>query len=177
MQKIWQSSSINKKTDLELETAIRQKSHPMLKKIKRQLMIELILWVIALICFYSMFDAENRPWFINGLLVLGFLQAIGYNLSGYLAARNLVGADNIIESLNIYTEKLKTFKWTSIFSRTILMVSFIFFFSYGLEMNAKRLISISAIALIFLVQLYLIHGQWQKRIDKLVGYQESLFGS
>jgi len=167
MKNLWAVEPREKKPTAALAEMLKVKSHPILKKIKSQLLLELTAWIVLLTVYYSMFDGEKRPWFINFVFILGLLQAISYNLSGYLAAKNLIQGDNLSASFTTYLKQLKKFRSSAIGSRLLLMTGLLLFFSYGLEMDNKRIIAILAISSIFILQLWFLYQQWTKRIAKL----------
>lgn len=102
------------------------------------------------------------------------LQAIAFNFTGYLAARNLVHGNNLITSIAVYLSKLKRFKWGSLFSRIIFMGGMLFFFFYRLDMAIFRTLSLVLIGLVFVGQLWLLQRQWSQRIKKLVKLKSEL---
>ncbi len=167
MKNLWGSQPIEKKSKDVLAEMLKVKSHPVLKKIKTQLLLEMIAWLIFMAIYYTMFDGEKRPWFINFVFMLGLLQAMAYNLSGYLAAKNLIQGDNLFASFTNYVKQLKKFRSSAIGSRLLLITGLILFFSYGLEMNSRRIIAIFSISSIFMLQLWILYQQWTKRITKL----------
>jgi len=176
IKNLWASQPIEKKSKEVLAEMLKIKSHPVLKKIKTQLLLEMIAWLILLAVYYTMFDGEKRPWFINFVFVLGLLQAVTYNLSGYLAARNLIQGDNLSISFINYLRQLKKFRSSAIGSRLLLMTGLLLFFSYGHELNSKRIIAMLSISSIFILQLWLLYQQWTKRIGKLEAISKS-FGA
>jgi len=168
MKDLWAGQAMEEKQKEVLAKMIRKKSHPILKKISRQLALEAGSWLVVLSVYYSMFDGQMRPWVGNGVFIIGILQAIAFNISAYLAARNLIQGDNLVSSLSRYIIELRKFKWISLFSRIIMMGAILFFFLYGLEMNTRRTFTVLFISLIFAGQLWFLQNQWSQKISKLV---------
>jgi hypothetical protein len=168
MKSLWEAQPIEVKQKEALAGMLTEKCHPILKGIRKQLILEISSWLIILCVYYSMFDGEKRPLAVNLIFIISILQAIAFNFTGYLAARNLVHGDNIITSIVVYLEKLKRFKWSSLFSRIIFMGGMLFFFFYGLNMVFFRTLSIVLIGVVFVSQLWLLQRQWSQRIKKLV---------
>lgn len=177
MKSLWEAQAIEVKQKEALAGMLTEKSHPILKGIKRQLILEISSWLIILCVYYSMFDGEKRPLAVNLIFIISMLQAIAFNFTGYLAARNLVYGGNIITSIAVYLEKLKRFKCGSLFSRIIFMGGMLFFFFYGLDMAIVRTLSIAFIGLVFVGQLWLLQRQWAQRIKKLVELKSELINT
>lgn len=167
MKDLWKATPTENTAIESLEKMIREKSNPLLLKIKRQLLVEMFLWLAVIMLYQSAFDGDKRPAAINLVFVIGFLQAIAYNLSSYFAARNLTHGSNLFSSFTDYSKKLKKLQWTSICSRISLMIALLVFFSYDLEMTSKRIFAIGVIITIFGFQLLLLYWHWSKRISKL----------
>lgn len=169
MKTLWKANPAANISLTELEKMTLEKSHPLLKKIKIQMLFEMILWLIIILVYHNAFDGAKRPGAINFIFVIGFLQAVAYNFSGYMATRNLIAGPDLRSSLYNYLKKLKRFKWTAVCSRAALMFGILLFFSYGLEMQSKRILSIVGIVGLFGMQLLLVSLSWSKRIRKLSG--------
>ena len=177
MKDLWKGTPTENTAIESLEKMIREKSNPLLQKIKRQLVLEMLLWLTVIMLYHNALDGDKRPAAINLVFVIGFLQAIAYNLSSYFAARNLTHGSNLFSSLKDYSKRLKKLQWTSICSRISLMVALLVFFSYDLEMTSKRIFAIGAIITVFAVQLLLLYWHWSKRISKLTKIVTSIGGA
>lgn len=177
MKSLWAAQPIEVKQKETLAEMLTEKSHPILKGIRKQLLLEIGSWLIILSVYYSMFDGEKRPLAVNLIVIISMLQAIAFNFTGYLAARNLVYGYNIVTSIAVYLEKLKRFKWGSLFSRIIFMSGMLFFFFYGLDMAIFRTLSIIFIGVVFVGQLWLLQRQWSQRIKKLVELKSELLNT
>jgi hypothetical protein len=167
MKNLWNATPQEQVRLSVLEKMTREQSQPVLRKFKLQLFVELVVWLLIIFFYYDAFDGDKRPMAINLVFVIGFLQAAAYNLSGYFAAKNLIAGRDLATSLPNYLQRLKRYKWTAIGSRAVLMLALLLFFSYGLEMEAKRLIAIAGIIVVFGLQLYSIYLIWNKRIANL----------
>ncbi|TCD03870.1 hypothetical protein [Pedobacter psychroterrae] len=167
MQVLWKTRSTPHINTTELKKMTRDSNHPVIKRIQLQLLVEMIVWAVILFLYYDAFDGEKRPRAINLVFIIGFLQAIAYNLSGYLAARNLVHGTDLNISISNHIKKLKNLRFTAICSRATLMLTILLFFCYGLELNAKRTIAISIIAAISCVVLYLLYWSWTIKIERI----------
>jgi hypothetical protein len=167
MKDLWSAAPQEHVALSALEKMTREESQPVLRKFKLQLLLELVFWLLIIFFYYDAFDGAKRPVAINLVFVLGFVQAAAYNLSGYLAAKNLIAGGDLATSLPNYLQRLKRYRWTAIGSRAVMMLAMMLFFTFGLEMEAKRLIAIAGILVVFGLQLFSIHLIWNKRIAQL----------
>ncbi|MBE8720366.1 hypothetical protein [Sphingobacterium pedocola] len=151
----------------EIRAMASEKMHPSLSGIRKQLTIEIIIWSVFLICYYSMFDGDKKPVWVNVLLVLSVLIPIIHNLVGYSVAKYPVQGTNIRESLNMYQSKIKIYAIISIITRQIYLAGFLLFFTYGLSFNSSKYLSLAIIISIFLVQLFMSYRIWAKRVKNL----------
>jgi len=177
MKSLWAGQPVEVKQKEALAGMLTEKSHPILKGIRKQLLLEISSWLIILCVYYSMFDGEKRPLAVNVVFIIGMLQAIAVNFTGYLAARNVIHGDNIITSIAVYLEKLRRFKWGSLFSRIIFIGAMLFFFFYGLDMAVFRTLSIVFIGVAFVGQLWILQRQWSQRIKKLFELKSELLNT
>jgi len=151
----------------EIQIMLSENKHPILKEIRKQLTIEIIGWCIFLMCYYSMFDGDKKPAWINILIILSVLLPITHNLMGYRFSKYLVQGANIQESLKNYLSKVKIYAIISIISRQIYLTGLLLFFTFGLSFSANKYISMAVICLVFLIQLLISCRIWVKRLRKL----------
>ncbi|TJZ63197.1 hypothetical protein FAZ15_02575 [Sphingobacterium olei] len=164
----WSTVESPRVSDQEIRDMASEKMHPVLSGIRKQLTIEIIAWSIFLICYYSMFDGDKKPVWINIVLVLSVLIPIIHNLLGYRIAKYPVQGTNIRESLNRYKSKVKVYAIASIITRQIYLSGFLLFFFNGVNFNPGKYISLAIIISIFLVQLFISYRIWAKRV-KILG--------
>lgn len=167
MKNLWQNSSAENIPENALQQMISVKKHTLIRKIKIQLLLEIVLWIMIICVYHNAFDGDKRSAVVNLIFVTGILQAITYNLSGYFATRNLIQGSDLVGSIEKYIKKLQQFRWAVIISRTVLMIWFLVFFMYSLELNNRRLVFSGAILFVFILQLWIIYGSWTNRIAKL----------
>ena len=151
----------------EIQVMLSENKHPVLKGIRKQLTIEIIGWTIFLLCYYSMFDGNMKPLWVNILLISSVLLPVIHNLMGYRFSKFLVHGSNIQESLKNYLAKVKIYAIISIISRQIYLTGLLLFFTYGLSFNTSKYISLAVIIVIFLIQLLLSCKIWAKRLKNL----------
>lgn len=167
LKSAWNAVEIKAKTNEEVLLMLNENKHPVLRKIRMQLVLECIAYFIFLLFYYSMFDGGTKPMFINILLVSSVLFPLIHNLMGYRAAKYLINGTVLKDSLLCYHKKMKRYAFISICSRVLFMTGLVLFFTYGLNFKKDTYLSIAIIMLIFLLQLFLLYRLWWKRLHKL----------
>lgn len=163
----WDTIKTPVKSTDDIKLMLSENRHPVLKKIRKQLTIEIIGWSVFLICYYTMFDGDRKPIWINVILIVSVLLPLIHNLMGYRFAKYLVNGVTIRESLKKYRSKVKVYSAVSITCHFFFVIGLLVFFTQGLSFNTKKYISLAIIILIFLIQLSLLYRLWAKRLKKL----------
>jgi hypothetical protein len=152
----------------DIKLMLSENRHPVLKEIRIQLTIEIIGWSVFLICYYTMFDGDRKPIWINLILIVSVLLPLVHNLMGYRFAKYLVNGTTIKESLKNYLSKVKIYAAVSIICRFLFIIGLLIFFTYGLNFNTKKYLLLTMIILLFLlIQLSVLYRLWSKRLKKL----------
>jgi len=167
LKQVWDTVEIPVKSTDDIKLMLSENNHPVLKKIRKQLTIEIIGWSVFLICYYSMFDGDHKPIWINIILVVSVLLPLIHNLLGYRLAKYLVNGVTIRESLKNYLFKIKVYAIISIACRFFFVVGLLVFFTHGLSFNTIKYILLAIIILIFLTQLFLLYRLWVKRLKTI----------
>lgn len=167
LKHVWNTVETPVKSTDDIKLMLSENRHPVLKKIKKQLTIEIVGWSIFLTCYYTMFDGDHKPIWINLILVISVLLPLIHNLMGYRFAKYLVNGNTIRESLKNYLSKVKIYAIVSITCRFLFIIGLLAFFTYGLSFNAKKFMSLAIIILIFLIQLLILYRLWAKRLKRL----------
>jgi len=167
LKSTWNTVKTPEISPTEIQKMLSENRHPVLKNIRKQLTIEIIGWSISLICYYTMFDGDKKPVWINLLLVFSILLPVIHNLMGYRFAKYLVQGSNIQESLKNYLARVKRYAAISIISKQLFLIGLLLFFTYGLSFNTSKAISLVIIGVIFIIQLVLTYRIWAKRLVSL----------
>jgi hypothetical protein len=167
LKSTWNISEVPAKTTEELKRMLLESKHPVLKEIRKQFVIEIAGWSVFLLCYYTMFDGDQKPLWVNFVLVITMLSSLLHNLSGYSFSRFLPGGNSIKASLDRYLKKIRTYASISIFSRIFLMTGFMLFFTFNIQFTTTKYLLLVAIALVFALQLLWLSRLWVKRISAL----------
>jgi hypothetical protein len=167
LKNTWQNVKTPETSATDIKAMLSENNHPVLKSIRTQVIIEVAAWSVFLLCYYTMFDGDTKPVWINAILVVSVLFPMVHNLMGYSFARYLVNGPTLKESLTIYLAKVKVYAAISISTRVLLAAGFIVFFTYGLTLNAARFYSLAIIGAIFMLQLVILYRMWAKRLSNI----------
>ncbi|MCK7554412.1 hypothetical protein MKQ70_05095 [Chitinophaga sedimenti] len=140
---------------------------PVARQIKRQLLIEAVAWVVFIAVFRDAFDGDTKPLYLNILLVAAFLLMLVHNVTGYLAARNLVNGPDLRASLARYAEKLRVFGIISVGCRALAIGVLLWFFASAITFTATKYWMLAGIVAVVFVQLFLLGRIWAGRVKKV----------
>ena len=163
----WKNLTPDTKTGDALRQMIQKNSHPVLKGIRRQLVIETALFTVFLLVYYSGFDGSQKPLYANVLLVTAMLLVIGHNILGYLAAQNIVIGSDLKVSLENYLAKVRRYAIVSVSSRAAASMCLLLFFSSTVTFSSGKLLILLGMILVIPVQVFFLSRIWRKRIRSL----------
>ncbi|SKC09314.1 hypothetical protein [Dyadobacter psychrophilus] len=150
------------------------KEQPMLKKgtsqlnaIRLRLVIEIVSYILFLAVYYTMFDGDKKPLYANFLLVGSFLLVIIHSLTGYLAAKNIVSGEDILQSMIKYHKKLKGYAMVSLLTRTVSLICLLIFFVSSVELDTEKNWMLIGLLLLVAFQAYINHKIWSARINRI----------
>lgn len=167
LKSTWNTPEVSSKTTEELKTMLLESRHPVLRGIRKQFAIEIAGWSVFLLCYYTMFDGDQKPVLVNLILVIAVLCSLIHNLTGYSFSKYLISGSNIRASLERYLSKIKSFAVVSVCTRLVFMAGFLLFFTYNIQFNATKYLLLGAMGLVFLAQLVWLGNLWAKRIRTL----------
>jgi len=144
-------------------------NHSALKSIKRQLIIESIIWTFVLIVSYDFFDGNTKSFFWNALLVISILLLLTHNILGLILVKNPINGVNIVTSLKNYLKKIKTYSIISMISRVLMISVFMLYLTSNVEewSTNKLWSTIGFFSILVSFQIYLLNKVWKKRVHKI----------
>lgn len=167
LKSVWKATQTPAVPTADLQHMLSENKHPVLKSIRKQITIEMVAWCIFLLCYYTMFDGDRKPSWINALLVLSVLLPLGHNVLGYRLAKHIVYENNLYDSLKKRLVKVRVYVILSIISRQVYLAGLLLFFTYGISFNNEKYIPAVMISLFFILQLWMSISMWNKRLRKL----------
>lgn len=167
LKSAWNTVDAPDKNALELQNMLKENRHPVLKGLRKQLTIEITGWSAFLLCYYTMFDGDQKPLIINILLVFSILISLLHNISGYYFSKNLPQQGTLLGALKHYLNKMKWFAGISIFSRALFAIGLFVFFSYNVNFTNTKYWLLALGSILVLVQLATLTKIWRSRIKEL----------
>src|SRR5688572_29018849 len=83
LKSAWQSGSEQIKSSGDLKNMMQVTNHPAVRRMRKQLAIEVLLFSVFLFVYYDFFDGEQKPLYANVVLVVGILVVIMNNVVHY----------------------------------------------------------------------------------------------
>ncbi|MEO8254185.1 MAG: hypothetical protein ABI554_07315 [Flavobacterium sp.] len=158
------------KTLLSKETIqemIMQNNHPAAKSIKKQLLLETIIWAVFLVVYYDIFDGHLKSTLWNILLIVAVIFILVHNTLGFKIINNPINGEAILESLKNYQNKIKNYAIVSIVTRVFAIAILLCYFISTITFTTDKYISLCFILLIFPIQIFLLHRVWAKRRNQI----------
>ncbi|MFD2937577.1 hypothetical protein [Spirosoma flavum] len=149
------------------EQPMIKKGNNQLKAIRLRLAIEMVSYILFLAVYYTMFDGDKKPLYANLLLVGSFLMVIIHSLTGYLAAKNIVSGEAILQSMTKYHKKLKGYAIVSLLTRTVSLICLLVFFVSSVELDTEKDWMLSGLVLLIAIQAYINYKIWSARVKRI----------
>ena len=167
LKSLWQAIPTAIKKNEQLVGMLKESNQPVLKHIKKQLILESTGLFLFLICFYTMFDAEQKPIWVNILMLLAISAPIVHNIKGYLMYQEKIEATNLKASLNTYLIRIKNYTIQVLICRVIFVTGILFFFTYNIILTPQKWLMLGMIGLVFGFQMWFLYQIWMKRINRI----------
>lgn len=167
LRSAWQEMPGNEKKTAELRGMLQEGKHPVLKQLRRQVIIESGLFTVFLALYYDMFDGHQKPLWLNALLVAGVLLVIGHGLLGYFHAKRTVGENNLRQALALRLKQLKTFAVLSVIFRMLSMSCILLFLTYAITFTIDKQIILGWALLAQIILFAVLIWVWVGRIRRL----------
>lgn len=173
LQSMWQNNDPSPRTNAEIRSMMHERTHPILKRVRRQLIIETIAYTFFLLAYYDLFDGDQKPLYVNALLVAAMLFALVHTLTGYKLAKAGIAGNDIRQALRNQLSKLKGYAFISVVSRALAAGCLLFFFTSIITFTVEKYWLLAAILVIFVIQLLLLSKVWLNRIKQIKNAMES----
>lgn len=166
------TSQLSKATLLEM---MKTSSHPALKRIRMQVILESVAWTLFLAMYYNFFDGHEKSIIWNIALVAAILLLLIHNLLIYKVTDHPINGENIKDSLRGYSQRLKQYSIISVTTRVVAIVILIGFFLSSIEIFEQRhFIAMIGAGVIIIIQAFILWRIWQKRIKSISAKYDQL---
>lgn len=173
----WKNAGQNKKSPTDLQRMTRIENHPRLKRIRTKLLIEVVLLSVFLLVYQDIFDASDKPLWVNSCLIAGVGLFVLNDIVGYFMLRNLHGGSNLAQFIHSLRTKLKRLQVLSLSTSLFFGASLILFFSVGLDFTTRRYLLLAGMILSLFVLTYVSFKNWSYRINEIQKTAEEFTGS
>jgi hypothetical protein len=163
----WQNIATGQKSNGELSGMIKERLHPVLKRIRIQLVLEMFSFIVFLIVYYDFFDGNKKPVYANVCLVSALVLVILHNLIGYFLIKHPFKENNIKQSLQQRLAKIKKYAATAIAVRFLMVVCLLIFFTSTIKFNENKYWLLIGLVIILLIEMLLLSLLWKKRIKRI----------
>ncbi len=156
-----------KKDRSEIRSLFSNKPHPVLRAVRRQVVIEATAWSGFLLLVYTAFDADTKPLWV-GLVVVLFVSAyLIHFVAGYSQVASTPAEGPLVESLALNYQRMRRFATGNLLLRLLVLASVLLFFGYGVTFTPEKYGAMVGIAAFFIIQLLLNRSLWRRRLRRL----------
>lgn len=167
LKSTWNALDTPAKTAQELKTMLLENQHPVLKDIRKQVTIEIAGWSAFLLCYYTMFDGQEKPIWANLMLINSICCSLVHNAAGYNFSKYLVRDKDIKTSLQHYLSKIRNYALFAVFTRFLSFAGFLVFFTINIQFNTYKYLILAVLIVILTGQLVWLSRLWQKRLSTM----------
>lgn len=163
----WSAIQPIPKKEETLLLMLKENKHPVLKSIRKQIVIEVTGWVLFLMVYYSMFDGSEKPLWVNLFLISTLLLPIFHSIYGYYYNKYLANGSNVKKALEQLYNRLQNYALFSVFIRIGFVCGLLLFFTYNIDFTITKYYSLLIIGIVFSIQLFVLYRIWNKRLKRI----------
>lgn len=163
----WQNAGNSEKNSSELERMTKISRLPMVKRIRRKLIIETIVLSFFLAVYYDWFDGHQKPLYANLLLSSAVLLYILHDVVGYISLTRPVMNNSLRLSLQQLLVRIKRLSVVSLFLSFVYSVCIIVFFTSVISFTREKSFILLGLILVLTQLAHLSYKLWRSWIKKL----------
>ena len=163
----WNAVQSIPKSEETLLLMLQENKHPVLKSIRKQIVIEVTAWCVFLMVYYSMFDGAEKPLWVNLVLISTLLLPLLHSIYGYYYNKYLANGSNVKKALEQLYNRLKNYALFSVVVRIGFVCGLLLFFTYNIDFTTTKYYSLLVISIVFLIQLFVLYRIWNKRLKRI----------
>lgn len=150
-----------------ISAIIGKHTSPVLKDIRKQVILEAIGYSIFLVVYYDFFDGDKKPFYLNLLLVISVLCMLAQSVTGYVLARQPAVEHNLLESMRKKLHNIRKYALISIFTKIIAFAGIFAFFLLSIQWTPQKYLVLIPFVIIVAVQAYFQWKIWAGRIYRV----------
>lgn len=163
----WDSTPNPQRTISDLQDIIRRHTSPVLKSIRKQMIIEAIGYIAFLLVYYDFFDGDRKPFYLNLLLVISLGCMLLYNVAGYMMASHPAEEKNLLENMRQKLQAVRKYAAWAICTKIAGFAGIIAFFVAGIQWNTPKYATLLCVVIIMVIQAYAHWKIWSGRIKRI----------
>ncbi|MEN9910390.1 MAG: hypothetical protein RLZZ540_3549 [Bacteroidota bacterium] len=163
----WNAIQSIPKNEETLLFMLKENMHPVLKSIRKQIVIEVTAWSLFLIVYYSMFDGATKALWVNLVLIITLLMPILHSFYGYYYNKYLADGSNVKVALEQLYNRLKKYAFITIISRMGFICGLLLFFTYNIHFTTTKYFLLLFVLVVFSIQIFVLYQVWAKRLGAL----------
>ncbi len=167
LQSGWKNVSSHLRTEEDLESMTKILNHPVVKRIKTRLTIQIILLLTFLFVYYDWFDGDQKPFYANLALIAGLILYVLNDIVGYISLTRPVRNTNLKQSVTDYLTRVKRLSLFSLLVTLLYSSSIIIFFTSTMAFTKEKWL-VLLFSTVIVVQLIILSSKlWLRWIKKL----------
>lgn len=147
---------------------------PVLQRLRLKLIIEVIGLLVFLVVYRDFFDAAQKPWWANALLLAGLSAFVANDVAGYFALFYSAKGKNLQTFTKSHTKKIKQLARWSLVSSGCFGVGVITFFSSTVAFTPMKYGILAGMCLTLLGFMYWSYKNWQAKVAHFAKISQEL---
>ncbi|MGN7784081.1 hypothetical protein ACTJIJ_06130 [Niabella sp. 22666] len=163
----WKNTGNHLKSEKDLEKMTKMMNHPVVKRIKARLAIQLVVLLVCLFVYYDWFDGDQKPFYANLALTAGLVLYLLNDIVGYISLTRPVRNTNLKQSVMDYLARVKRLSFFSLLVTLLYSSSIVIFFTSTIVFTKEKWL-VLLFSTIIVVQLIILSSKlWSRWIKKL----------
>lgn len=167
LKSAWDNTPTPTRTSADIQAIASKQASPVMRGIRKQMVIETLGYGIFLTVYYDFFDGDKKPFYLNLLLVVAIIFIVLYNLTGYLLAKNPATGQHLLEQLQRQRQQLKRYAMAAISSRLLALGCIFTFFLVPIHWDNSKYMAVAIIVVLMGIQFFFLRKIWAGRIQRL----------
>lgn len=163
----WANAGHHFKKKEDLEKMKKMIRHPVIKRIRTRLLMQVAALSLFLLVYYDWFDGDKRPMYANLALVTGLVMYLLNDILGYLLLIKPVGEASLKQSLLEYLTRVKKLSVLSVMVTLLYSTSLFVFFTATIAFSKEKWLTLLFSTVIVFQLIRLSSRLWSRWIKKL----------
>ncbi|MBS0031335.1 hypothetical protein ACTJJ0_30275 [Chitinophaga sp. 22321] len=162
----WDNIPTPSRSTADIQAMAVKQTSPVIKQIRKQLIIEAIGYTLFLVVYYDFFDGDKKPFYLNALLVISVIFMLVYNVAGYMMAKQPSTGSNLLQTMQQQLRQLKRYAAVAVTSRVLAFAGIFAFFLANIHWNNHKYLAVVLIAAAVFIQQFYLRKIWAGRLNR-----------